>query len=188
MSDTTDEQLAILSYKNNKYFNEIVKRYTEKIRKYIARIISNWQESEDVTQEVFIKAYKNIASFNPKMKFSSWLYRIAHNESVNFIKKNYKIKQIEFKDEIKNDLLIINKDYLKKIIDNENANLIKIGLEKLKISEKEILELYYFEEKTYIEISDILQIPVNSVGPNISRAKKHLKKIIEQYEQPTRKN
>lgn len=187
MPEITDEQLVILSYKNNRYFEKIVVKYAQKIRKYVARITRNWNDSEDITQEVFIKAYKNIASFNPKMKFSSWLYRIAHNESVNYIKKNYKIKNIKFNDQINNSLVEENNCF-RKIIENEKIDLIKNNLNKLKLIDREILELFYFEEKTYLEIADILQISINSVGPKISRAKNNLRKIINKYEQIRRKN
>lgn len=173
----TDEKLASLSFEKEKYFEEIVERYTNKIRKYIARITGNWQESEDITQEVFIKAYTNIASFNPKMKFSSWIYRIAHNESVNFIKKHYKTQNVEYNDEIKKRFVEDN-EALSKIFKKENKSLIKNGLFQLKEIDREILELYYFEEKSYLEISDILEISINSVGPKIKRAKNRLKKII----------
>lgn len=174
----SDEKLASLSFNDEKYFEEIVERYTDKIRKYIARIIGNWQESEDITQEVFIKAYTNIASFDPKMKFSSWVYRIAHNESVNFIKKHYKTQNVEYSDEIKNKFIEDN-EALVKILEKENKDLVKNGLYQLKENDREILELYYFEEKSYIEISDILEISINSVGPKIKRAKNKLEKIIK---------
>ncbi len=178
MSNLSDEKLAVLSYKDKNYFDPLVDRYAYKIQKYIARITGNWPESEDVTQEVFIKAYENIASFNAKMKFSSWLYRIAHNESVNFIKKHYKVRHVEFNDEIKNHLSLEN-DALKKILEEENTKLIKEGLLKLNKKDQEILELYYFEDQSYLEIADILQMSVNSVGPTINRAKRKLKKIID---------
>jgi RNA polymerase sigma-70 factor (ECF subfamily) len=174
----SDEELAILSRRESKYFDQIVKRYTESIRRYIARLIGNWQESEDVTQDVFVKAFINIASFNPKMKFSSWLYRIAHNESVNYIKRNYRYKEVEFSDEVKNKLLD-DKTALEKIIDKERIESVRESLVKLKSKDREILELYYFEQKTYLEISDILKMSVNSIGPTINRARAKLKKILK---------
>jgi len=174
----TDEQLAELSFKDNYYFNEIVDRYAQKIKRYVARITGNWHDSEDLTQDVFFKAYQNIASFNPKMKFSSWIYRIAHNESVNFIKKHYKVKNVEFNDEIKNDLTEDN-DAIGKITLSEDKKIIQEALNKLPLRDREILELAFFEEKSYLEISDILEISINSIGPNIKRAKDKLKKIIK---------
>lgn len=174
----TDEKLAQKSLNDEKYFEEIIERYTEKIRRYIARLVGNWQESEDITQEVFIKAYENIASFNPKMRFSSWIYRIAHNESVNYIKKHYKTQNVEYNDEIKNRFHEEN-EALSKIFASEDRSLVRDGLFRLKEADREILELSYFEEKSYLEIADILEISVNSVGPKIKRAKDKLKKIIK---------
>lgn len=172
----TDEVLAKLSQKEKIYFEELVDRYADSIRRYIARMIGNWQESEDVTQEVFLRAYLNISSFNVKLKFSSWLFRIAHNESVNYIKKHYKYQKVEFNDEIKNKLLD-DKNILEKIVKDENREKVIKALTDLPERDREILQLFYFEEKTYLDISDILQISVNSVGPVINRAKIKLKKI-----------
>lgn len=174
----SDEQLAILVVGDKKQFEQLVSRYATKIQRYIARVTGNWQESEDITQEVFFKAYINIASFNPKLKFSSWLYRIAHNESVNFIKKNYRVKNVELHDNIDygttEDIKI-----LESIDAKRNVKLIRSNLKKLSQREREIIQLVYFEEKSYIEVSDILRIPVNSVGPTLNRAKNKLKLAVK---------
>jgi len=178
----SDEELAKLSRRESKNFDPIVKRYAQKIRRYIARLIGNWQEAEDLTQDVFVKAYTNIASFNPKLKFSSWLYRIAHNESVNYIKKNYRYKTVEFSDEIKNQLIDHASSY-KNILARENIESVRSGIATLRPRDREIIELAYFEQKSYLEIADILQVSVNSVGPLMGRAKDNLKKIIEKNDQ-----
>lgn len=170
----SDEELAKKTIENPESFNPLIEKYAKKIRRYVARIIGNWQDSEDLTQEIFLKAYENIASFNSKLKFSSWLYRIAHNESVNFIKKNYRHKNIEFSDEIKNDLFN-DKSTLQKIIEKEESKAVREGLLKLSSRDRELLELYYFEKKSYLEISDILKLSVNSIGPTIKRARLKLK-------------
>lgn len=187
MPNISDEQLAVKTLEDNKFFEKIVDRYASQIQRYVARITGNWGESEDLTQEVFFKAYKNIASFNPKLKFSSWLFRIAHNESVNYIKKHYRTKNVEFNDNIQNRFTEDNKA-LGKILADEQAGHVKKCLTKLRSSDREILELSYFEEKSYLEIADILEISVNSVGPKIKRAKDNLKKIIKENEQIKRKN
>src|SRR3989339_429213 len=71
-------------------FGVLVKRYEAKITRYAKRFLFNYREVEDLVQEVFIKAYTNIRSFDPSRKFSSWLYRVAHNEFINAIKKKGK--------------------------------------------------------------------------------------------------
>ncbi|MDD3086550.1 MAG: RNA polymerase sigma factor [Patescibacteria group bacterium] len=174
----SDEELAILSLKDKENFSQIVNRYASKIQRYIARVTGNWQESEDITQEVFFKAYVNIASFNPKLKFSSWLYRIAHNESVNYIKKNYRTRNVELKENINKDLSDDQKIF-EKIDATPNSKLVQKTLMELPPRDREIINLVFFEEKSYIEVSDILKMPINSIGPTISRAKNKLKILIK---------
>ena len=181
MPNLTDEQLAVKTLEDSKYFEKLVDRYASQIQRYVARITGNWGESEDITQEVFFKAYKNIASFNSQLKFSSWLFRIAHNESVNYIKKHYRTKNVEFNDNIQNRFTEDNKA-LGKILSDEESDRVKKCLSQLRSGDREILELSYFDEKSYLEIADILEISVNSVGPKIKRAKDNLKKIIKENE------
>lgn len=173
----SDEELAVRSLKDQVFFNELVGRYSQKIWRYTARLIGNREEAEDVTQEVFFKAYLNLASFNPKLKFSSWLYRIAHNEAVNYIKKHYRYKKVEFNEAIAHELFD-TQTALDKLIQIDNKELVARAMNQLKIREKDLLELAFFEQKSYVEISDILQVSMNSVGPLINRAKSRLKKII----------
>lgn len=174
----TDEELAVIVLKDNSCFNVLIDRYTQKIRRYIAHIIGNWQESEDLVQDVFFLAYKNIAGFNPKLKFSAWLYRIAHNHSVNYIKKHYRAKIVEFDEAIQNDLAA-HVNFEDEIDHKIDRLILKKALGKLKPSEQELIYLFYEEEKKYEEIADILHLSINSVGPTLNRIKKKLKGIID---------
>ncbi len=141
------------------------------------KFIYNNDELEDILQVVFIKAYKNLYGFNTKKKFSSWIYRIAHNEAVNHLKKYSKerisLDDIEYK-------IIDKKIDLNYKIDKE---LLKIEMEKhlsnIKLKYREPLILFFFEEMSYAEISDILRVPISTVGTLISRGKKILKNELE---------
>ena len=73
-------------------YEEIVKRYEKKLFSYVYRLVGNKEETEDILQNVFVKAYRNIRTFDIERKFSSWIYRIAHNEAINFLKKRSKKK------------------------------------------------------------------------------------------------
>lgn len=183
----SDEELAVLTLKNKDNFSELVDRYAAKIQRYTARVTSNWTDSEDIAQEVFFKAYVNIASFNPKLKFSSWLYRIAHNESVNYIKKNYRTRNVELNENIDYGS---NEDekILEKIDAKHDNKIVQKALGKLSARDREVINLIFFEEKTYLEVADIMKMPVNSVGPTISRAKSKLKDLIENEPKISRKN
>ncbi|MEM3063381.1 MAG: RNA polymerase sigma factor, partial [Nitrososphaerota archaeon] len=69
----------------------MVERYEERIKRYSQKFISQKEDIEDVVQNIFLKSFENIKSFDPKKKFSTWLYAIAHNELVNFLKKKNKL-------------------------------------------------------------------------------------------------
>ena len=78
-----DEQLVQLSLNNQDYFYYLMKRYEIKLLRYIKRLTTvSPEEAKDIIQEIFIKVYRNLNGFNPKLKFSSWIYRIAHNEII----------------------------------------------------------------------------------------------------------
>lgn len=172
--DLPDEQLIeIIRENDQELYAEIIKRYQAKLSHYLRKFVCDADELEDILQDVFIKAYKNLYGFDAKKKFSSWIYRIAHNEAVNYLKKNSRTKisldEVEYKiaDE-KIDLDgHIDKAFLKKEIGRCMKNV--------KLKYREPLILFYFEQKSYEEISDILRIPTSTVGTLISRGKKIIK-------------
>ncbi|MDD3678979.1 MAG: RNA polymerase sigma factor [Patescibacteria group bacterium] len=174
--NSSDELLVLFVQKNSgKGFEYLVDRYQEKIFNYAKRIVSDPDLAEDITQESFIAAYSNINSFDPKRKFSSWLYRIAHNKAINEIRKRKKIIFLDEKIPIESD------ENSKKITNEIDRKKAKILLEKkldiIPIKYKETLTLRYFENLSYEEISDILKIPVSTVGIRIKRGLEKLKKI-----------
>lgn len=186
----TDEELAKGVQGGETYmFAEIVERYEDKIMRYARRFLYNVPDAEDSVQEVFIKAYTNIKSFDAARRFSPWLYRIAHNEFLNAIRKKYH-DPLPFFDP---DTLIphpIAPEETDKIVkDKELKELMSSNLNKLPAKYREPLVLYYFEDLSYQEISDIMQIPVSTIGVRINRAKQTLRKNLlnsqEAYEPRT---
>jgi RNA polymerase sigma-70 factor (ECF subfamily) len=179
MNELSDEQIIEKVLKDDKeIYIEIIKRYEKKLSHYLHKFINDQDEIEDVLQVVFIKTYKNLYGFDQGKKFSSWIYRIAHNEAINYLKRKKSIKicldDIEYKliDEKVNLNEGIDKNFLKKDVENIMSNL--------NIKYREPLLLYFFEEKSYEEISDILRIPKNTVGTLILRGKKIIKEELEE--------
>lgn len=172
---TTDEALVqmILSGKKELFYH-LVTRYERKLKRFILTVTNRKSEVEDILQTVFMKTYKNLPTFNRKMKFSSWIYRIAHNESINLISSGFIQKFIsmpEWFDFGKRDTIEEELDEL------EIKKRLKNCVEKLDMKYKEPLVLFYYDEKSYEEISDILRIPIQSVGVLIHRGKSKIKKI-----------
>lgn len=180
--DKTDEELVALSIENHNFFLCLMQRYESKILRYIRRMSGlKTEDCEDLLQEVFFKAYRNLNSFSQDLKFSAWIYRIAHNEVISNYRKlkarpselyepedgpswSNLLSDLDITEEINNHLL--------------NQNIWQI-LMKLDSKYRDVLVLRFLEELEYKEISDILRKPVNTIGTLISRAKKEFSTVIK---------
>jgi len=171
----SDEQIIeIVRASNPELFSIIMRRYQDKLIRYVNNLTRNKDLTTDVVQESFIKVFINLRGFNTKMKFSSWIYRIAHNEAVNAIKKFS--KEVSFPENIDfSSDEDIQEDYEK----TETVARVEKCFDKMPILYSEPLSLYYIEEKSYEEISDILRIPMGTVATRINRAKILMKKICQ---------
>lgn len=180
----TDEELVTFVKNKKDCYVCLMERYDDKMMRYVRRISGVDEETAaDIVQEVFLKVYINLNSFDTDLKFSSWLYRIAHNETINYWRRNKKktANNVSWDDNeaLKN---IIKDDY-----DTEQGVYQKITNEQVKKAIEEIDEKYrtvlvlnYLEGKSYQEIADILKKPIGTVGTLLNRAKKVLKKQLTQ--------
>jgi RNA polymerase sigma-70 factor (ECF subfamily) len=173
-----DEEIARLIQSGRvEFFDALVKRYEVKISRYARKFLSDKDDIGDVLQDIFIKVYTNIKSFDANRKFSSWIYRIAHNELVNALKKR-KNKILPL---IDLDIFLpynISKDDFNKNNDQQDVKkIVEECLGQLTEKYKEIIILYYLEELSYKEIADILQIPVSTAGIRIKRGREMMQSI-----------
>lgn len=176
----SDEDLAIRVQKgDSEVFGVLMQRYTEKLTRYGKKFLSNSDNIDDIVQDVFIKTYQYIQSFDPSLKFSSWIYRIAHNAFVNGLKKQQRSPLLMPDFDL--DVFMSHASYTDpKIEEREYKELILMieqGLDKLKPKYKEVIILHFIENMSYKDIGDILQIPIGTVGIRVMRAKEQLKKI-----------
>lgn len=177
----TDEEIAKLVQQGDiQSFGLLVERYEEKMMRYARKFLFGYQDREDQVQEVFLKAYTNIQSFDHNRLFSTWLYRIAHNEFINAIKKKGR-EPFPFLDP---DTLFphpISRDNPHKdLSERETKEMLDKILDRLDAKYREPLVLYYFEDLDYQKISEIMRIPVSTVGVRLARGKALLKKYYEQ--------
>lgn len=184
----TDEQLALESLKDQNKFAILVERYEQKLLRYIKRITGQFNDqAEDILQEAFIKIYRNLNSFDPSLKFSSWAYRITHNEAINHIRKikGKETLAIETDDtETANLINILESDtnVEEEATQKELAAKIRTIIYKLPKKYRDVIILYYLEDKDYEEISDILKKPKATIGTLLSRAKAKFKQLAHKHE------
>lgn len=176
-----DRELVALSINDSQYFYCLMKRYEDKLTNYVHRFtyLSN-DDIADIVQESFINAYQHLNDCDCDLKFSSWLYRIVHNQAINFMKKNKQSVKIDLEnDDEFVDWLVAETNIEKETIKLHFNDYVQTILQKLKPDYKEVLVLKFFEDKDYSEISDILQKPMGTVATLLSRAKIQFKKIYE---------
>ncbi|MFA4941549.1 MAG: RNA polymerase sigma factor [Patescibacteria group bacterium] len=177
--EKTDEELVLLALSDQDCFLYLMRRYEKKLLAYILRISNiNQDEAEDILQDTFIKIYENLNDFDTELKFSSWAYRITHNQVISNYRKIKSRPQnipLDINEEILGNLassLDVKKD-LDALFLRENIEKV---LANLDIKYREILILKFLEEKNYKEISDILKKPMGTIATLINRAKKEFKK------------
>ncbi len=174
----SDEVIVAETLKEPNSFGLIIERYEAKLKRYIMRLgVRNHDDQLDVLQEIFIKAYRNLNSFDTSLTFSSWIYRIAHNEAISWYRKQSVRPEGHLISDGEDVLsLISSKEEAAEIAFDKNVNATELAkaLEEIELKYKEVLILRYFEHKEYEEISDILKIPSGSVGTLIYRGKKQL--------------
>lgn len=175
VSKLTDQELVShILHGDQESYSEVVERYRDPIFRYLKRFLNNnVQDAEDCSAETFLKVFVNLRSYKPKYKFSSWVYRIAHNEAVNLIRKKSKYYSVqpEKMPELPDD------------IDFNAPNKLDIEaiLNLLKPKDRHIMILFYLEDKSIREISNILKITESNVAVRIKRARDRAKKIIKKY-------
>ena len=172
-----EDIVSFICSKDQEDYSFIVERYESKLFRYAYSILKDKDKALDIVQDTFIKAFINLKSFNTKKSFSSWIYRIAHNEAINYIKKNrFNVRMDEDFDIESDENLSL--DFEKKEIKSKMERC----LIDMPLIYGEPLSLYFIEEKSYEEISDILRIPMGTVATRINRAKLIFKKICQKHQ------
>lgn len=180
----TDEDLANRSVSDTKYFGELIGRYETNLLRYVKRRShATKEDAEDIVQNSFIKMYRNINDFDSSLKFSSWAYRITHNELIDWYRKQKSRPQLIFSEKDEDIFASIAGDMNieKSAIQAETKKEIESIIETLDTKYQEVVSLRFFEEKSYEEIADILQIPPGTVAIRLSRAKKILQDRLQTF-------
>ena len=155
-------------------FDELVRRNEVRIHDLCYKMVKNYDDARDMAQETFLKAYKNIHKFDGRSKFSTWLYRIAVNNCLNFIKRQ---KPTE---EIKENIAEAPKDNPVEIYKHKRLKeLIKDAVGNLPNVQRTVFTLRAFEDLQYQEISEILKKPLSTVKVNYHLAVKNLKNLLK---------
>jgi len=171
---------------DQKAYSELLKRYYDSIYYMMLKMVRNKDDSEDLTIEAFGKAFKNLAHYTPDYAFSTWLFKIATNNCIDYMRRQ-KIKPISIDKPYENDegdemSMEVKSQYLtpeEKYIKKQKIKIMHEIVDKLKPRYRTLIELRYFKEWSYEEIAAHLQMPIGTVKGQLFRAKDILLHILK---------
>lgn len=192
--NVTDDYILLHKAKNGDIyaFEDLISKYEKKVYNTVLRIIRDKEAAKDISQEVFIKVYKSLKNFNEKSKFSTWLYRIAVNTSIDELRKNKNrynnisldnpdpehdnTRQVEFE-------ISGSKDTPEeKLIKKEKIKELYKAINMLQEDQMILILLRDIQGLSYDEISDVTGIKIGTVKSKLNRARNALKELILQSE------
>tara|TARA_R110001583_G_scaffold4351_2_gene25209 strand:- start:46194 stop:46769 length:576 start_codon:yes stop_codon:yes gene_type:complete len=162
----------------------LVEKYKHMVYTLTIRIVKSKEDAEEVSQDVFVKAFKKLDSFKGDSKFSTWIYKIAYYASLDIVKKNKRFTNSENIDDFHDGNLENVQDALESLHNKERKIVINKALLKLNEDERAILTLFYFEEMPIKEISKIVNLTEDNIKVKLFRSRKKLATILKHVIEP----
>jgi len=167
-------------------YAKLVEKYQKPLFFHIAKMVKDKNHIEDLVQEAFMKAFGNLKSYNTEYAFSTWLYRIATNHSIDYLRKRklqtlsidepVKTKEGELEIELPDDSTHSDRGIIRK----QRKKIINKSIQDLPEKYRQVIEMRHMEEKSYQEISEILDLPLGTVKAHIFRAREMLYKALKE--------
>lgn len=152
----------------------ILNLYKGRIFSYVYRMVRNYHDAEDITFDTFIKCFNSLDKFDQTKSFSTWLFTIAHNVTIDFFRKNK--HEYEYFD----DRHAVDDDFVQEYEKKKKLEKIEQAIAKLPPIDRDIVILFHREEHSYQEISEILDMPVTTIKTRLHRARKRLRALVQE--------
>ncbi|KAA3637344.1 MAG: RNA polymerase sigma factor [Calditrichaeota bacterium] len=188
LSELTDKELVLRSHYELPYesrsFKELMKRYQQKSFSKVMSMLKNEDDAKDVVQDIFIKVYNNLPKFKMNSSFSTWLYIITVNTTLNFIEKQKRKPtwwltddfEMEFAHQEESEIMYIMGKGVEK---DEIGECIEETLDKMSAPDKKVIELRFFEELDYNTIAENIDISLSAMKMRLKRAREEFRSKFE---------
>jgi len=177
-SDFNDQLIASQVITGQKdLFRLLVRRHEKAVYGMGMSFFRNAEDASDFTQDVFLKAYRNLQSFEGRSRFSTWLYKIAYNTAINEINRRKEYRSLT--EEEANKLFNISDNPERTLLRNAAKDAVKAAITELPERFRVCVDFFFFYDRSYNEIEAITGIPVNTVKSHIFRTKKLLRDKLE---------
>jgi RNA polymerase sigma-70 factor, ECF subfamily len=170
-------------------FTELVRRYEKRLVNYVFRITHRYEEAHDLAQEIFVKVYLALDRYDPKYQFSTWLFRIAQNASIDALRKK-SIAEVPLarptdeEPEREREFADPDTSPYRDLKNKQLASAIDKAVEKLPPDYRELIQLRHFAELSYEEIASMKKLPLGTVKNKLFRARNLLKTELESFVEP----
>ncbi len=171
---------------DQKAYAELVARYRESVYYMLLKMVNNKDDAEDLTIEAFGKAFKRLHQYTPNFAFSTWLFKIATNNCIDFLRKKRKDTfsiDRTFEDEEGGEMMMDLRSELpdpeEKVMKKQKLVMLRDVVDKLKPRYRTLIEMRYFQELSYEEISKELDLPLGTVKAQLFRAREFLYQIMK---------
>lgn len=188
MEPPTDEALVSATLEGDPdSFRELVERYQNRLVSYLYRRLRNLDEAQEVAQEVFLKIYQALDRFDPKYRFSTWIFRVAQNAAIDLMRKRrLKLvpltRQDDEDDETRDwDLPSPERDAYGDLRNVERGEAIQEAIEDLPEEYRELIVLRHFGDLSYDEIATSQEMPLGTVKNKLFRGRQMLKETLRDY-------
>lgn len=184
MDKLIDDELLVAQFKSGsqKAFDDLMKRYEQKIFGYLLRSVRNYEDAEELTLEVFFKAYRALNKWEPKAKFSTWLYTIASNLAIDYHRSKSRQPIYMYEDEEVIETRLVANDISsnpeKNIEDKERGHLIRKAVDELSSKQKAVFMLSRYEGLQIKEVAETLGMAEGTVKIHLHRAMKKLQTLL----------
>ena len=185
MNETDRQLIRLASEGNQQAFEELMRKYHSLIFNLIYRMVGNREEAEDLVQETFVKAFRSLKSFNEEFAFSTWLYKIASNHTIDLLRKK-RLQLLSLDEPVRTREGEMSREYPdenfnpeRTLITSESTRIIFQAIEALPEQYRTIISLRHKEDKSYEEIGQILNIPIGTVKARLFRARELLRKELK---------
>ncbi|HPG10896.1 MAG TPA: RNA polymerase sigma factor [Chitinophagaceae bacterium] len=167
---------------NQAAYAELVEKYSSYVFSLCIKVVRSREDAEEIAQDVFVKAYKYLADFKGNSKFSTWLYTIANNTAISFLRKR-KLNVASLDNEKVFETADMNAGHNQVIMAEQKskANMVTKAINMLNPDDAAIINLFYKGEQTLEEIAMILGIETNTAKVRLHRARTRLKEKMETY-------
>jgi RNA polymerase sigma-70 factor (ECF subfamily) len=185
-----DLELVKRAKKNDpKAFERLLQKYRKSVYYMLLKMVNNTDDAEDLTQEAFAKAFNSLAKFDSKYAFSTWLFRIATNNCIDFIRKK-RIQTVSIDTSYENDegdsmsfdIRDPNLNPNEVMLKQQRKEYLQKAVERLPAKYKRLVDLRYFQELSYEEVADELDLPLGTVKAQLFRARELLSQELKHME------